>query len=317
MSLFVGIDGGATKTRVVVADADGVTLAQAQSAASNYQIVGTDAAARHLSAGLIAAFERTPYASTSVAGIAAGFAGLDGPADVEAVSVLMARALTDAGLSAPWWAVNDAVVAWAGALGGRPGVIVISGSGAIALAVNENGDSVRSDGLGHWLGDEGSGFDIGRRGLQAAVRAAEGRGAETALLGRLERRHVGEEGWRAWISALNAMDGERAHAQIASFAPDVVQTAAQGDAVAREILGEAGRALAHTAYSALCRAGLTRSPKAATVGSLFAHSLILRDFFSQTLCRLLPGAAVHWPQMQPAEGAVLLARKPALIPKDN
>jgi glucosamine kinase len=317
MTLFLGVDGGATKTKVVVVDETGALQAEAQTGASNYQIVGVDNAAQHLAQGISSALREAGSFPAAVIGMVAGFAGLDGPADVDAVSRLMTVAMVQTGVDAPWQAVNDAVVAWAGALGGKPGAIIISGSGAIAFAVNDSGQSAHADGWGHWLGDEGSGFDIGRRGLQAAVRAADGRGPATLLVDRLLSRHAGQaEAWKAWISHLNAAGSDDAHAQIASFAPEVVLVADKGDPVAHEILRQAGCNLAHTAASALRQVELTHTADVATAGSLFAHSLILRDSFSQSLRQLLPDAVVHWPQAEPAQGAALLARQPGLIPGD-
>ncbi len=129
------------------------------------------------------------------------------------------------------------------------------------------------------------------------------------------RRHGAGDTLDGWISTLNGALVDDAHAQIADFARDVVEVAGKGDPVARAILKEAGQALAQTAASALHRVDLTASPQIATVGSLFVHSPLLRDFFGQALRERLPSATIHWPQTQPAEGAALLARQPAAIPR--
>lgn len=312
MHLWIGIDGGATKTRVVAVDAEGNVVAEGLAGATNYQIVGVDAACRHLQQAIQTVLTGLG-GSPTIAAMVAGFAGLDGPADVDAVRAFVQCAVAPFGDPA-WWAVNDAVAAWAGALAGDAGVIVISGSGAIALAVGLDGVSALADGWGHWLGDEGSGFDIGHSGLRAAVRCADRRGPATHLLDRLIARFG--ENWPSWVSALNAMPGDTAHAQIASFAPDVVAAAAQGDAVACAVLGRAAESLAQTAASVIRRTQLSPSPHVATVGSLFVHSQILYAEFSRRLAQLVPGATVSRPKLQPAEGAALLARKPTLIPKD-
>ncbi len=131
------------------------------------KLSGPSTAALHLASAISAALGSANPAQ--VAGVVGGFAGLDGPGDYAAVTAFMTEAMESVGVVAPWWAVNDGVVAWAGALGLQPGAIVVSGSGAIAFAVNASGESAHSDGLGHWLGDEGSGFDIGQRGLRAAM----------------------------------------------------------------------------------------------------------------------------------------------------
>lgn len=313
MPLFVGIDGGATKTHVVISDGQGRRHGEGRAGASNYQIVGPSTAAHHLATAISAALGSANPAQ--VAGVVGGFAGLDGPGDYAAVAAFMTEAMESVGVVAPWWAVNDGVVAWAGALALQPGAIVVSGSGAIAFAVNASGASAHSDGLGHWLGDEGSGFDIGQRGLRAAMRALENRGPATPLAERVVRRHGEGEALDSWLSTLNGALVDEAHAQIADFARDVVEVADKGDAVAQAILKEAGIALAQTTASALHRVKLTEAPRIATVGSLFVHSPLLRDFFGQALREQLPEASIHWPQKQPAEGAALLARQPEAMPQ--
>ncbi|MEZ4635279.1 MAG: BadF/BadG/BcrA/BcrD ATPase family protein [Caldilineaceae bacterium] len=312
MHLWIGIDGGATKTRVVAVGEDGVVIAEGLAGATNYQIVGVDAACLHLQQAIQIALERIE-ASLPVAAIVAGIAGLDGPDDVEPVRQIMQSAAAE--LNDPtWWAVNDTVAAWAGALAGEAGVIVISGSGAAALAVGTDGNAVHADGWGHWLGDEGSGFDIGRRGLRAAVRYADQRGPATQLLDRLIERFGAA--WPSWVTSLNAMPGDAAHAQIASFAPDVVEAADVGDEVASSVLGHAAESLAQTAAGVIRRAQLSSPVRVATVGSLFVHSRMLYAEFAKSLAQLVPGAVVNHPKRQPAEGAALLAQRPALIPKD-
>ena len=77
---------------------------------------------------------------------------------------------------------SDAVLAHAGALGGEPGVVLIAGTGVVALAIDADGALRTADGWGPWLGDEGGGAWIGASGLRAALRALDGRGPSTALL---------------------------------------------------------------------------------------------------------------------------------------
>lgn len=146
------------------------------------------------------------------------------------------------------------------------------------------------------------------------MRYADQRGPNTQLLDRLIAR-FGHE-WPSWVTSLNAMPSDAAHAQIASFAPDVVEAADVGDGVARAILARAAESLAQTAASVTRRAKLTKSLNVVTVGSLFVHSRMLYAEFGSRLAQLVPGATVHRPKLQPAEGAALLARRPALIPKD-
>ncbi len=134
---------------------------------------------------------------------------------------------------------SDAVLAHAGALDGEPGVVLIAGTGAVALAIGADGALRTADGWGPLLGDEGGGAWIGAAGLRAALRAHDGRGPATALLDAACDRFGAPQTWPARLTDAAAL---------ASFAPDVL--AAEGDAVARSIVGAAAEALAATARAA-------------------------------------------------------------------
>jgi len=154
-----------------------------------------------------------------------------------------ARALADALLAsmrAQRVAVaSDAVIAHAGALDGKPGVVLIAGTGVVALAIGADGALRTADGWGPWLGDEGGGAWIGAAGLRAALRAHDGRGPSTTLLDAAHARFGAPEAWPAQLTGAAA---------VASFAPDVL--AAQNDAAARAIVSAAAEALAATARAA-------------------------------------------------------------------
>ncbi len=154
-----------------------------------------------------------------------------------------ARALGDAllaSLRAKRVAVtSDAVIAHAGALNGKPGVVLIVGTGVVALAIGADGALRTADGWGPWLGDEGGGAWIGAAGLRAALRAHDGRGPSTTLLDAARARFGAPKTWPAQLTGAAAL---------ASFAPDVL--AAQSDAAALEIVSAAAEALAATAHAA-------------------------------------------------------------------
>ncbi|MEU8888602.1 BadF/BadG/BcrA/BcrD ATPase family protein [Streptomyces sp. NPDC048442] len=139
----------------------------------------------------------------------------------------------------------DGVTAYAGALGQRPGAVVAAGTGLIALGTDLRGWR-RADGWGHLLGDCGGGAWIGRAGLEAAMRAHDGRrGGSAALLGRLEAVF----GPAAGLPGRLYPRTDRP-AVLASFAPEVAACAPR-DPVAEGILREAARHIADTA-AAVC-----------------------------------------------------------------
>jgi N-acetylmuramic acid 6-phosphate etherase len=134
---------------------------------------------------------------------------------------------------------SDAVTAHAGALDGKPGVVLIAGTGVVALAIAANGALRTADGWGPWLGDEGGGAWIGTAGLRAALRALDGRGPSTALIDAAGTRFGPPKTWPAQLTDAAAL---------ASFAPDVL--AAEDDAVALAIVSAAAESLAATARAA-------------------------------------------------------------------
>jgi N-acetylmuramic acid 6-phosphate etherase len=134
---------------------------------------------------------------------------------------------------------SDAVIAHAGALDGRPGVVLNVGTGVAAIAIDSSGALRTADGWGPWLGDEGGGAWIGTAGLRAAVRDLDGRGPSTALTGAARARFGPPHTWPATLTN---------PAALASFAPDVA--AAYDDAVASAIMQAAAECIAATARAA-------------------------------------------------------------------
>ncbi|WP_431279069.1 N-acetylglucosamine kinase [Leifsonia poae] len=171
--------------------------------------------------------------------------------------------------------INDALAAHAGAFAGEAGTVLIAGTGAVVFAVDEQGRVRQVDGWGPWLGDEGSGQWIGRHGLVAAVRANDKRGPQTVLLDDA----TALTGTIASLPHWASQTGTPAR-QLGSFAPTVIDRAAEGDAVALEIVERAAGHLADSCAAAgletVCVAGgLATHPyfAARITAALEAHGL--------------------------------------------
>ncbi|MFE6823526.1 N-acetylglucosamine kinase [Streptomyces sp. NPDC057690] len=192
----------------------------------------------------------------------------------------------------------DAVTAYVGALGPRPGAVVAAGTGLIAIGTDLTAWQ-RADGWGHLLGDCGSGAWIGRAGLEAALRAHDGRpGGSAALLALAEERF----GPMTGLPGLLYPRTDRP-AVLASFAPQVA-ACGQDDPVAAGILRTAAR---HTAESAaaVCPAG--GEPRIALTGGLFRMGDPLLVPLEGELARLLPHALRVPAEGDPLDGAVRIA----------
>lgn len=140
---------------------------------------------------------------------------------------------------------SDAITSHAGALGGKAGVVLAVGTGAVTVAIGADGEFHRVDGWGPWLGDEGSGAWLGRRGLQAAARACDGRGPPTVLTETAIRQFgsIGELAAKLGAAPNPART-------MAAFAPAVAEAARNGDAIAQQLIERGAAALARSMVAA-------------------------------------------------------------------
>lgn len=197
----------------------------------------------------------------------------------------------------------DAVTAYAGAVGQRAGAVVAAGTGLIALGTDLTRWR-RADGWGHLLGDSGGGAWIGRAGLDAAMRAHDGRrGGSAALLERLEAVF----GPPPELPGLLYPRADRP-AVLASFAPEVAGCAAH-DPVAEGILRAAGAHIAEAA-AAVCpeAAADEEGYEVALTGGLFRMGEPLLVPLREELARLLPGARAVPGSGDPLIGALRIAQ---------
>ncbi|CAL9604850.1 N-acetylglucosamine kinase [Streptomyces sp. enrichment culture] len=195
----------------------------------------------------------------------------------------------------------DAVTAYVGALGPRPGAVVAAGTGLVAVGTDLTSWR-RADGWGHLLGDSGGGAWIGRAGLEAALRAHDGRdGGSARLLAEAEARF----GPAAGLPGQVYPRPDRP-AVLASFAPGVGACAADGDPVARRILRSAARHMAEAA-AAVCPAGGTPGPLVAVTGGLTGLGDPLLVPLAEELQRRVPTARRVPAEGDPLHGSVRMA----------
>ncbi|MFD4256856.1 N-acetylglucosamine kinase [Streptomyces sp. NPDC058534] len=194
--------------------------------------------------------------------------------------------------------VADAVTAYVGALGPRAGAVVAAGTGLIATGTDLTGWR-RADGWGHLLGDCGGGAWIGRAGLEAALRAHDGReGGSTSLLARAQERFGPATGLPGQLYPRTDRP-----AVLASFAPDVAACAA-GDPVAAGILRAAARDMADSAAAVCPRDG---EPRLAVTGGLLKLGEPLVVPLEEELVKRLPRARRTAAEGDPLDGSVRIA----------
>nr|WP_241721189.1 BadF/BadG/BcrA/BcrD ATPase family protein [Streptomyces lydicus] len=300
----LGIDSGGSGLRVAVARADDPDARPLASRTCDEPVrtgpAGIDA--EHLLSQLLPVAEELSC-QAGVRGFAAVCVGAAGMASLgEDLRARLPGALATAFGVRRLALAADAVTAYAGALGQRPGAVVAAGTGMIALGTDltAGGGWRRADGWGHLLGDCGGGAWIGRAGLEAAMRAYDGRpGGSAALLACAE----------AVFGPVPELPGALyprpdRPAVLASFAPEVARCAAGDDAVARGILHTAAGHIADAA-AAVCPPG--DQAAVACTGGLFGLGEPLLAPLRRALAERLPRARPAAAAGSPLDGALAIA----------
>jgi N-acetylglucosamine kinase-like BadF-type ATPase len=294
----LGIDVGGTKTVCLLADEEGRVIASAREEGANLQGVGE----LGLEKVLHQVMEKTLGDERILpSAICLGIAGVDRAADEKVVRSIMSRI----GYKAKILVVNDALIALQAGIGHGPGIVIVSGTGSIAYGRNSRGEASRAGGWGYVLGDEGSGYWIGRLALRAVVRHADGRGRETTLTPRL-LAHFGVE--RAAELIQRVYHEELTPAAIASLAHYAQEAREEGDMVAAGILNRAADELITAAAAVMARLDLAdQSFSFVLAGGMFYAVPWLCDQLKLLLPSLAPQSRTIRLETDPAAGAVQLA----------
>ncbi|MEO8587635.1 MAG: BadF/BadG/BcrA/BcrD ATPase family protein [Acidobacteriota bacterium] len=301
---FIGIDGGGTRTRAVVAREDLVPLGRGASGPANAAtrpLPGVVESVREAASDALAAANLKDIPPEAVV---VGLAGIDSIRDRQPLLSALEAVFGRSRLLL----TSDAQIALSGAAPERvdaPAVVVIAGTGAIAFGQGEGGATARAGGFGPLLSDEGGGYAIAREGLVAVVREIDGRGPPTAIKDLL----FSTGGVSSLPELLERVyRSEGGAADVAAYFPVVLDAARRGDAEARRILGEAGRDLALAVVTVVRKLGLESvSFPVATIGGVFAAGAFVTDPLVEAIRRVAPLARVGPAAYPPEMGAIRLA----------
>src|SRR5262245_780280 len=294
----LGIDAGGTKTLCLLADARGEVLSESRGPGANLHGAGEAGVERTLRAVIAEAIGNR---DVTPAAICIGIAGVDRDDEEQAI-LRIVRGISP---GARVLVVNDALIALVAGAHDAPGIVVISGTGSITYGRNRNGQAARAGGWGHMVGDEGSGYWIGREAVAAVMRASDGRGPSTQLSDEI-LAHFGV----ADVSRLPRIvyDRDVPRVNVAALGPIVQRVAGLGDSVARRILERAADELviaAGSVASALEMRGETFTFYLA--GGAFQVVPWLVDELTRRLVEVAPRSRVQHLLEEPARGAVWLA----------
>lgn len=299
-----GIDGGGTSTRLRIESLEGKMLYQAESLSMNPRSVGWNGSRKTLDDLFSGMYKSINLSADNCISGFAGVAGIDREADTGMMRSII-REAGNLGFDTLIEVKNDSIPALAGAFGELRGILLIAGTGSIAVGADSVGRIIRSGGWGHILGDEGSAYWVGLRALNAAIRFQDTRGPQTDLLGRA-LAYFGE---KEAVSLIPAIYEDFDKAKIAAFARIVAEEQDRGDETARQIFIEAAEELALLATSIAIRLGeATIGGKIAFSGGFITNNERLWRDTEARILSTLPRHRVVVPQADATTGACILAR---------
>ncbi len=294
--VVIGIDVGGTKTVCRLANHDGQVLAESLGPGANLQSTGELQAEKVLHQVIVDVTRQTPQWPAVVC---LGMAGVDRPGDAAVVRNILYRLVPRSQVVV----VNDALIALEAGLAGAPGVVIIAGTGSIAYGRNREGLAARAGGWGYVLGDEGSGYWLGRQALRAVVRSADGRGPYTSMTP-LVLEHFGASRPQELVKAIYA--GTFQPSTVAAIASLVDASADEGDATALQLLDTGARELGLAARSVCDAISLPHGP-VLLAGGIFKVAPRMRQRVVAHLTGRRQGMVVTPLQEAPVAGATWLA----------
>lgn len=299
--LFLGVDGGGTKTHAVLIDEFGEIVGEGFSGASNPLRVGIERAAGNIFKAAENACDVAGRTRADIVAIECGLAGVRR----EDLRRSMRQRISENYRIKDIGVVTDAEIALYAVNSGKAALVVIAGTGSICLGRNDKGETAIAGGWGPLAGDEGGGAGIARRALQAVAKAVDGRGSPT-ILSRYATEYFRTSTPEDVMVAIYTPQTD--NAKIAGFARFVVRAAKEKDKIALEILREGGAELGLAATAVIKKLKLQRKNlPIGFVGSIFRAGKLLTNSLIEVVHQAAPKAYAVEPKKSPAQAAAEMA----------
>lgn len=297
--IVIGIDGGGTKTKAVAMDYSGRIVAEASAGGMNYNFMPMESAVNNVCEAI-----RKLSITAPAAALAIGDASVDDMTDNILTGKFTESLRRAAGLGGiPVFVKSDVFMALYGLTRGKPGILVISGTGSIGMGIDARGGIYVAGGWGVPTTDRGSGYDIAARALCAVSDADDGVGADTALTDEALSFFKADKP-RGLAYVFNSDSCKRA--DIAAFAVKVSACAQKGDIIANDIIIQAAEGLSDYACALINRIGDEDCP-VGIYGGVFKNDKTLRERFIKNVGLKFPRARIGFPQTPPETAAAQYA----------
>lgn len=300
--LIIGMDGGGTKTRVMVKERpDGEALFDQNFGMSNYNNIGVEGLRtvfREIYKALVSCFQERLQDAILVL----GSAGVDRPKDVE----IYLSALKQSGFTCQLEVVNDAEIALVGGNGDRKDALMIAGTGSIVVGIDSKGKIVRSGGWGGLISDEGSGFQIGRQAIAAVMQEYDKVIAPTSITEKL-LAHFQLTSPEDFMDLLYSEDTLPVD-KVASCTPIILEAWEKGDEAARTIIEAELEKLVRLVVGISRQMGSEKF-RLSVAGSLLTKSTNYFGTLKEKLSVVLPQVEISAPLYDPVFGAIIIGAR--------
>ncbi len=302
MNYIVGINGGGTKTDYIVTDYTLRAIFSSSAPACNLKRAGIESALKVLENILDSIIKDAKINAKDISGICAGFAGAGRNSDADALKNKFRELIVKKHkIEIPVIITTDIVITLEGAFDGGEGAVLISGTGSIIYAKDKKDIYYRAGGFGRIIGDEGSGYSIGKKGLAAAAKYFDSREKENKMINYLK-------------DSFNVNSSEDLIKKVyeenfepSEFAPFVIKAAEENDEAGRKIIEEEAEEL-------MLHIKAVKNFFNGKINLSFSGGVIAADnFFSRLVKEKInfrfPYVEIVEPLYAPETGAVLIFKK--------
>ena len=299
MKYLIGIDGGGTKTKCVAADINGNPLYEISGGPSNFLVHSLDNVSENIFSLLIECTKNLRCNFSDLTCIIVGTAGAGRKEDADRFKDHFMKFVK--GEVKNFYVESDARIALEGAFQGKPGSLLISGTGSIMISKDGERKIHRVGGFGRFIGDEGSGYSIGKKGLQAISQFYDGREKDTSLV-KFISDNFGINNDEELINAVYKNDFD-----IASLAQHVISAAEKKDKVCLKIIDEETEELVFHIFAMREKIKL-KAMEVSFFGSIIANDNYFSRLLRKKIGEKFDDVVVKEPAQSPAIGAILIAK---------
>lgn len=231
---FLGVDGGGTKTEFLLIDENGEILGHVKKPTCHYKQTSIENFRSVIESGI---FDICTQVGINVSQIDYTFVGIPGYGEIVEDVKILDSIVEDILASKNFSNGNDSEVAWAGSLACQPGINIVAGTGAIGFGMDSKGNTARASGWGHFCGDEGSAYWLGRKVIELFTKQSDGRIEKTPLYDIVGDEFNIEDDFELLDIVLNKLEMKRD--EIGKFAKLLYKAAKANDEMALKVYSDA------------------------------------------------------------------------------